>query len=85
MVKPSNDINNVPNGAKLIKFLVALLIMYFIPSKLNIFSTAISVGSSSFVLIFTVLYVACISNPDNIALKIIRPKVKRIRVVVGWK
>ena len=40
IVSPNKEISNVPNGAKLKKFLVALLIKNFIPSKDNKFSTA---------------------------------------------
>ena len=52
---PNSANNNVPRGAKLIKFLVALLIMNFIPSKLSMFSTATKVGFNSLVFLFTIL------------------------------
>ena len=55
IVKPNSDTSNVPKGAKLIKFLVALLIINFIPSKLKRFSTTTRVGSSSLVFIFIML------------------------------
>ena len=63
---PIIDISKNPSGVNLKKFNNALLKINFKPLKLNRFSTAISVGSSSLVLTFTILYVACISNADNI-------------------
>ena len=80
---PIIDISKNPNGVNLKKFSNALLKMNFSPLKLKRFSTAINVGSSSFVLTLTVLYVACISNADNIPLNITTTIVKKINIVIG--
>ena len=82
---PINDINNIPRGAKLMKFFDALLIINFIPSNDNKFSTDTMVASNSFVVLFIVLYVACISNFDKIPLNNTTIKLNTINTVIGWK
>ena len=47
------------SGANATKFLTVLLIIFFIPSYVNKFSTAISFDSNSPVDAFTILYVDC--------------------------
>ena len=66
MVIPIKEIKSIPNGPKLRKFLEALLIINFNPSNDNKFSTVINVGSSSFVFILIVLYVAWVWKRLNI-------------------
>ena len=83
IAKPINDIINVPNGAKLKKLVIALLIISFIPATDSKFSTAINTGSNSFVLVFIVLYVACISKADAIPLNITINIVNNNTVVIG--
>ena len=83
IVIPIKASNNVPKGAKLIKLVVALPIINFIPSKLSKFSTATNVGSNSFVFGFTILYVACISKADNIPLATIVNMIRHKNTVIG--
>ena len=78
-----NDTNNVPNGAKLKKFTIALLNISFNPFMDNRFSTAINTGSNSLVLVLTVLYVACISNRDANPLNNTINIVNNRKIVIG--